>query len=396
MSAGPYRGVRVLDLTRVLAGPFCTLMLAELGATVIKVETPDGGDDARAIGPFLSGKSAYFTSLNRGKHSIALDLKQAGDRAIFEQLLSEADLLVENFRSGTMDRLGYGWEALQPKYPSLIYVAISGFGHTGPYRDRPAYDMVVQGMGGVMSLTGHPGGPPTRVGTSIGDLSAALFALSGVGAALYHRAQTGEAQKLDIAMLDCQVALLENAIARTVATGDAPGPLGARHPSITPFALFQTADRPIVIAAGNNGLYGALCGALAAPHLRNDPRFQTNDLRTEHHRALSQELERILAGHSAEHWLAVLEAAGVPAGPINDVKAVLADPQVAARNMIVTIADAQTGPLRAAGNPIKFSGFADPDGRPAAPILDGQGDAIRKQGFAGVGGNSGTHAKAQG
>ena len=270
MSKGPYAGIKVVDLTRVLAGPYCTMMLADLGATVIKVEVPVTGEDSRHIGPFIKGKSAYFTSVNRGKNSIALDLKSEADRAVFERLLSEADILIENYRGGTMEKLGYAWPGLHARYPRLIYCAVSGFGHTGPYRDKPAYDIVVQGMGGMMSLTGHPGTPPTRVGTSIGDITAGLFALSSLGAALFHRERTGEAQFVDIAMLDCQVALLENAIARTIATGNPPGPLGSRHPSITPFAAFQAADQHIIIAAGNDQLFNRLCDAIGAPADNND------------------------------------------------------------------------------------------------------------------------------
>jgi CoA:oxalate CoA-transferase len=381
MTEGPYRGLKVVDLTRVLAGPYCTMMLADLGATVIKAEAPGSGDDARHIGPFINGKSAYFMSLNRGKHSIALDLKAPDDRAVFERLLGEADLLVENYRGGTMEKLGYGWPTLHARFPKLIYAAISGFGHTGPYKEKPAYDMVVQGMGGVMSLTGHPGGPPTRVGTSIGDIAAGLFALSAIGAALYHRERTGEAQKVDVAMLDCQVAILENAIARYVATGKAPGPLGARHPSITPFAAFGTADRPIIIAAGNNQLFARVCQAIGALALAHDPRFKTNDTRNENHAALTTEMESALKARPAQQWLAALEAAGIPCGPINDVAQVLADPHVQSRNMVVTMEDTEAGTLKLAGNPMKLSAFTDAKTRPAAPKLDDAGETIRQAGF---------------
>ena len=223
---GPLKGVTVIDLTRVLAGPYCTLVLADLGARVIKVETPGGGDDSRTFGPFIEGKSAYFMSINRGKESISLNLKEEGDRAVFEDLLAGADVVVENFRAGTMERLGYGWEALHARFPRLIYAACSGFGHTGPYAGRPAYDVVVQAMGGIMSLTGQPGGPPTRVGSSVGDIVAGLFTAIGINGALYRRTMTGEGMKLDVSMLDCQVAILENALARYFASGEVPGPVG--------------------------------------------------------------------------------------------------------------------------------------------------------------------------
>ena len=384
MTPGPYSGLKVVDLTRVLAGPYCTMMLADLGATVIKVEPPVTGDDARHIGPFIKKKSAYFMSLNRGKHSIALDLKSATDREVFERLLGEADILVENYRGGTLEKLGYDWPALHARFPRLIYLAISGFGHTGPYKTKPAYDMVVQGMGGVMSLTGHPGNPPTRVGTSIGDLGAALFALSGLGAALYHRERTGEAQMLDIAMLDCQVALLENAIARYVATGQAPGPLGSRHPSITPFAAFAASDRPMIIAAGNNQLFTRLCETVGAPHLAADERFKTNELRNQNHAALTAALEAALSRRTADEWIKLIEAAGIPCGPINNVEQVLADRHVQSRNMVVTVEDAETGTLKLAGNPIKLSNSPDPTTRPPVPALNESGEAIRKSGFKAI------------
>jgi len=373
---GPLAGVTVIDLTRVLAGPYCTMVLADLGARVIKVEAPARGDDARHIGPFINGRSAYFMSLNRGKESIALDLKRERDRAIFERLLARADVLAENYRAGTLDRLGYGWPRLHASYPRLIYAATSGFGATGPYRARPAYDMVVQAMGGIMSLTGHPGGPPTRVGTSIGDIAAGLFTAIGVGTALFHRERTGEGMMIDVAMLDCQLAILENAIARYVATGEAPGPIGSRHPSITPFEAYATADGYIVIAAGNDPLFARMCEAIGAPELAGDARFTSNDLRTRNHEPLKREMERALASRGSAAWLALLEDHGIPCGPLQDVAQVMADPQIAARNMVVTADDPDAGRLRMAGNPLKLSGVADPPTRAPAPALDGDRAAI--------------------
>jgi CoA:oxalate CoA-transferase len=377
--AGPLAGITVVDLTRVLAGPYCTMVLSDLGARVIKVEAPGRGDDARHFGPFINGRSAYFMSLNRGKESIALDLKDDGDRALFEALLAPADVLVENFRPGAMEKLGYGWEALHARYPRLVYAAASGFGHSGPYARRPAYDMVVQGMGGIMSVTGQPGGPPTRVGTSIGDITAGLFTAVGVNAALFHRARTGQGMKIDVAMLDCQVAVLENAIARYCATGEVPGPLGARHPSITPFEAYATTDGHVIVAAGNDALFHRLCQAIGRPELADNPLFASNDLRCEHVEALKSELESTLTTRTTADWLAVLEAAGVPCGPINNVAQVLEDPQIAARNMVVAVDDPAAGPLKVAGNPIKMSAFPDPKARGPAPGLDGDRDRILGQ-----------------
>ena len=222
--SGPLSGLVILDLTRVLAGPYCTMVLSDLGARIIKVEAPEG-DDSRRYGPFINGISGYFTAFNRGKESIVIDLKQESDRNVFERLLAKTDVLVENYRPGTMEKLGYGWESLHRRFPGLIYAAASGFGHSGPYANRPAYDMVVQAMGGIMSITGQPGGPPTRVGSSIGDISAGLFTTIGIVSALYERARTGRGMKVDVAMLDCQVAILENAITRYFATGRPPGQL---------------------------------------------------------------------------------------------------------------------------------------------------------------------------
>jgi CoA:oxalate CoA-transferase len=368
---GPLAGILIVDLTRVLAGPFCTMVLCDLGARVIKVEAPGRGDDARHIGPFVGDESAYFMSLNRGKESIALDLKHAPDREVFEKLLARADVLAENFRPGVMQRLGYGWEALQGRHPRLILASTSGFGQTGPYAARPAYDIVVQAMGGLMSLTGHSGGPPTRAGTSAGDITAGLFAAIGIQAALLERQRSGRGTHVDVAMLDAQVAVLENAIARHAATGEVPGPMGSRHPSIAPFEALATGDGYIVVAAGNDALFRALCRTVGCPELVADERFVSNELRRRHVDALSDALGLALARQTSAHWLAELRRAGVPCGPMNDVAQVMMDPQVAARNMIVTTRGARGEAVKMAGNPIKLSGHDDPATRRRAPSLDG-------------------------
>ncbi len=377
-AAGPLSGITVVDLSRILAGPYCTMLMTELGARVIKVEPPERGDDARHYGPFVKGKSAYFQSINRGKESIALDLKNDEDRAILEDLLGTADVVVENFRPGTMEKLGYGWEVLHARFPRLIYASASGFGHTGPESKRPAYDMVVQGMGGIMSVTGQEGGPPTRIGASIGDLGAGLYTTIGVVSALFHRAMTGEGRKVDIAMFDCQLALLENAIMRYVVSGTPPGPLGARHPSITPFEVFTTQDGHIIIAAGNDALYRKLCEAIGRPELATDARYITNDLRNQHVDLLKATLEQTLATAGTTHWTTLLDKAGVPAGPINNVQQAIEFPQAAARNMLVTVNDPVMGSMPVVGNPIKIWGFDDPTTRPPAPVLDGDRAAILK------------------
>ncbi len=373
--SGPLDGITVIDLSRVLAGPFATMVLSDLGARIIKIERPDVGDDSRQIGPFKndsSGKpmSAYFTAINRAKESIALDLKSPDDRIIFEGLLAQADVLVENYRPGVMEKLGFGWDVLHAQFPKLIYAAASGFGHTGPYKQKPAYDMVVQGIGGIMSITGHKGGPPTRVGTSFGDIVAGLFTAIGVEAALLARAKTGAGQFVDIAMLDGQIAMLENAIVRYGVTGQIPEPMGARHPSITPFAAYQTNDGYIVIAAGNDDLWKTLCTALGAKSLLIDWRYISNAIRSEHWAELQTDLEEILIAKDTAEWITILEAAGVPCGPINNVAQALADPQVRARNMVVETAFENGDPLEVAGAPIKMSGYNDSPTRARAPRLD--------------------------
>ena len=373
---GPLSGVVVLDLTRVLAGPFCTMVLADLGARVIKVEAPERGDDARHYGPFVNGKSAYFMSLNRGKESIALDLKSEGDRGIFEALLAQADVLIENYRPGAMERLGYGWEELHARHPALIYASASGFGHSGPDAGRPAYDVVVQAMGGVMSMTGHPGMPPARVGTSVGDITAGLFSAIGINAALFRRAQSGEGVKLDISMLDCQVAICENAVARYFATGKIPGPQGARNPSITPFESFATKDDFIVIAAGNDAIFANLTRALGRPELADDERFSSNETRTANAEALKVEMEAALGTQTSAHWAQALDDAGVPCGPINNIKQVVEHHQVAARNMVVRCADPRAGEVRMSGNPVKMSNYPDPDTRAPSPELNADRAAL--------------------
>ncbi len=372
---GPLAGITVIDLTRVVGGPYCTMLLHDLGARVIKVEAPEG-DDGREIGPFVGERSASFTALNRGKQSIALNLKDKADRKIMDRLLANADVLVENFRPGTMERLGYGWEEIHEQYPRLVYAAMSGFGQSGPYRGKPAYDMVVQGMGGIMSVTGEPGSPPSMVGASIGDITAGLFTAIGINAALFHRELTGKGMMIDVGMMDCQVAIMENAIAQFLATGSAPGPAGNRHPSITPFESYRTQDGHVIVAAGNDNLFVKLCAAIGRVDLAEDERFETNAGRTQHADLLKTEIEAALAGKDTAHWLEVFEAVGVPCGPINDIAQALADPQVAARSMLLPVNDPETPDMKVAGNPVKMSAFPDLRAHRPAPKLDGDREKI--------------------
>ncbi|MGY8527536.1 CaiB/BaiF CoA transferase family protein [Paracidovorax citrulli] len=375
----PLSGITVVDLTRVLSGPYCTMMLADLGARVIKVEHPEGGDDSRQVGPFVDGQSAYFASINRNKESVALDLKKAEDRAVLDAMLASADVLVENFRAGVMDKLGYGWEAVHTRFPRLVYASISGFGQTGPYRNRPAYDMVVQAMGGLMSVTGELGGNPSRVGVSIGDIGAGLYATIGIQSALIQRMHTGSGERVDISMLDCQVALLENPIARYSATGQTPAPLGTRHPSITPFDLFATRDGFIVVAVGNDSLFARMCEALEQPGWIDDPRFCTVPARNEHHLELKACMEARLADGTTTEWAAILERAGVPHGPLNNVPQLLDNPHVHARGMLLDIGIGEGKALRVAGNPIKLGAGAQPLPVRNPPSLDQHGAALKAE-----------------
>lgn len=370
-------GLKVIDLTRVLAGPYATMLLADFGAEIIKIEVPKTGDDSRAFGPYVNGESAYFMSINRNKKSITLNLKTEEGKDILKKLVSQADVLVENFRPGTMEKLGLGYELLKEINPKLIYAASSGYGHTGPYSQKPAYDAVVQAMGGIMSITGQVGGKPTRVGTSIGDIAAGLFTAIGVLTALNYRNETGLGQKVDVAMLDCQVAMLENAIARYTSTGDVPKPGGNKHPSIVPFESFGTNDGDIMVAAGNDNLFQKLCSALNLQDAANDPRFASNPLRNENYEALKYILDKAFAEKSIDEWRAILDEAGVPNSPINTIDRVVEHPQVIARDMVQTVKHKVAGDVKMPGIAVKLSetpGMIET----AAPLLGEHNEEILK------------------
>jgi CoA:oxalate CoA-transferase len=367
---GPLHGVKVLDLTRVLAGPFCTTMLWELGADIIKIEQPGHGDDTRAFPPFLNGESVYFASINRGKRSLALDLKAEADRLVFERLLAQADVLVENFRPDTMARLGYGYDKLHERFPSLLYASISGFGHTGPYRDLPAYDLIVQALGGMISINGPEGGPGVRLGISLGDLAAGIFATTAISAALYERRESGLGRFIDIAMLDVQTMLLESALVRQFATGQAQEPTGSRHPVITPFDVFEAHDGPIAIACGNDHLFTQLCEALGRHDLAQDPRYKDLTARLVNHIHLKADINSVLLRKPVKVWLKHFHCRGIPSAPIQTMAEVVKDPQLQSRNMFVSVNDPEMGMLKMTGSPFKISGYPDEPTRPPAPKLD--------------------------
>jgi len=365
----PLENVKVLDLTRVLAGPYCTMLLSDLGAEVVKVEMPVCGDDSRTFGPFLNGKSMYFASINKEKKSISVNLKLEKGKQIIREMVKKFDVVVENFRPGTMEKLGLGYEDLKQINPRIIYAASSGFGHTGPLAHKASYDILAQAMGGIMSITGWPGTPPTRVGMSLGDISAGMFLAIGILAALNHRNSTGQAQKVDVSMLDCQVAMLENAITRYQVEGISPEPLGNRHPTIAPFQAYKASDDYFVIAVGNDTLWQKFCHAICRPGFACDPRFKTNALRAANVNALEQELSKIFSTRSAAEWVKIIDEAGVPCSPINKVDKILDNPQLTARNMLVNLNDPQAGTIKIAGNPIKICSLPERENRLPAPEI---------------------------
>jgi len=356
----PLDGLLVLDLSRVLAGPYCTMQLGDLGARVIKIEQPGRGDDTRAWGPpFVGRESAYFLSVNRNKESLALDLKHPRARPILDALLSRADVVVENFRPGTMERLGLGYAAIAARYPRIVYCSISGFGQTGPRRAEPGYDAMMQAEGGLMSITGAADGPPFRLGVAIGDIATGMFAVQGILAALFARersAQAGRGQHLDIAMLDAVTALLTYQASIAFTTGGTPARMGNRHPSIAPYDTFAAADGDFVLSVGNDDQFRRLARVLGRDDLAADPRFATNADRVMNYDALRRDLSPGLAARTRRDLLKVLTAAGVPSGAVRSVTEALADPQLAAREMIVPLEHLTAGPIRVIGTPLKLSG----------------------------------------
>lgn len=371
---GPLDGLLVADFSRVLAGPFAAMMLADLGARVVKVERPGEGDDSRGYGPFLDGRSLYFARVNRGKESVALDLKDPADLAVARSLALSADVVVENYRPGVMDRLGLGPDALLAESPRLVYCSISGFGHTGPWSQRPAYDAVVQGMSGIMAITGEQGGAPVKPGIPVADLAAGLYAFGGITSALLGRATTGQGTHLDIAMYDATVSLLEGAALSWLATGEDPSAIGNAHFAIAPFDTFSCRDRDITICAANDGLFAAMANALGLPRLAGDPRFASNADRHASRAALKAEVEAVLVTRDADHWLDALDLAGVPCGPLSSVAEAMGGEQARVRRMVV-----DAGGLPGPGNPVKASGYDDPVQRRPAPALDEHGAAVRRE-----------------
>jgi CoA:oxalate CoA-transferase len=357
LSEKPLAGLRVIDLTRVLAGPFCTMNLADLGAEVIKIELPGRGDDSRGFAPMTpEGHSGYFYSVNRGKRSVTVNLRKPEGAALILDLCKHADLVVESFKPGTMASFGLDFDKLREANPKIILCSISGFGQTGPRATEPSYDIVAQALGGTMSVTGEAGGAPMRCGVSIGDLAGGLYGVIAILAALRRRDRDGVGCHLDIAMLDCQVAMLEGAVARYSMSGEIPGSIGTRHPSITPFQRFHAADGYFVLGVGNEPIWARLCEAIGMPELREDPRFIRNPDRTAHHDELERILEERFATRPRAEWLDKLRAASVPCAPINNIAEVTRDEHLRSRSMIVAVDEPTLPGLIVPGSPIKTAG----------------------------------------
>ncbi len=367
--AKPLSGIKVLDLSRALAGPYCTLLLSDLGAEIVKVEIPERGDDARYYGPFKNDQSLYFLSLNRAKKSLTLNLKKEEGKQILKDIIKDFDVLIENYRPGTMEKLGLGYDVLKQIKPDLIYAASSGFGRTGPESRKPAYDLLAQARGGIMSITGWPEMPPTRVGMSTGDITAGMFTAIAINAALFHRERTGEGQLIDVAMLDSQVAILENALARYQVNGVSPGPMGNSHPTVSPFQAFKAKDQYFVLPIGNDKIWRDFCDSVGKEEWGKDPRFVTNAGRNENLQVLLPMLEELFITRNAVEWIEMIEANGVPCGLINDMKNVFEDKQVQARNMLVEVEDDIAGTIMIAGNPMKMSSIPEDSHRDPVPKL---------------------------
>jgi len=384
--AGPLSQIRVLDLSRVLAGPWAGQNLADLGAEVIKVERPKIGDDSRAFGPpwvkDRAGRdtkdSAYFTSANRGKKSITVNISSPAGQEIVRELARSSDVLIENYKFGDLTRYGLGYDDLKAVNPRLIYCSVTGFGQTGPYRERPGYDFMIQGMGGMMSVTGERGGEPMRAGVPVADIITGMYASIAICAALAHRAESGKGQHLDLALLDSQIALLAYQNTNYFATGTPPKRIGNLHPNIVPYQPFHTADGEVIIACGNDNLYRKFCEAAGCPELAGDARFATNGKRVENRAELTRLLQEIFARRPTREWLDLLEAAGVPNGPINDVAQVFEEPQVRARGVRVELDHPAAGKLPTVASPMRFSG-TPLEHKLAPPLLGEHTDEILRE-----------------
>lgn len=380
--------IRVFDLTRILAGPTCTQLLGDLGCDVLKIEKPAAGDDTRKWGPpFVTGKdgqptqeSAYYLAANRGKRSVGIDIATAEGQALARRLLAHCDVLVQNFKAGTLARYGLDYKSLEDDFPGLVYCSISGFGHTGPYKDRAGYDYLAQGYGGIMSITGAPDGEPMKVGVGIADIMCGMYASSAILAALHHKARTGEGQHIDLALLDSQVAWLANEGTNYLLSGQVPRRLGNEHPNIVPYKLFETKDGPVVLAAGNDAQFQRFCRFAGVPELGHDPRFATNAQRVQNRDALYARLVPLFQERGKAEWVDGLTAVGVPCGPVNTIAEVFEDPQIRHREMRIDMPHplAEDGTVPLLGNPIKMSATPPAYERPP-PFLGQHTDEVLEE-----------------
>ncbi len=372
----PLGNIRVLDLSRILAGPYCTMLLGDLGADVIKVERLGTGDDTRHWGPpFAAGESAYYLSCNRNKRGITLDLKSQEGRELAARLADRCDVLVENFLPGTLDGWGLSYAELSQRNPRLVYCSITGFGQTGPLRDEPGYDIMIQAMSGLMSITGEADGPPMKLGVAISDITAGLFACNAILAALLAREKTGRGDRIDMALFDATIGWLINMGSNYLVSGAVPHRQGTAHPNIVPYQAFQAADATLIIAVGNDAQFVKFCGVIGQPDLATDARFVTNALRIQNRALLIPQLAAEIVRRPTSEWLQKLEVAGVPCGPVNTIAQAFSHPQVAARDMLIEIPHPTIGQLKMSGSPLKLAGLADPPRRPP-PLLGEHTDEV--------------------
>ena len=377
--AGPLSGVTVLDFSRVVAGPYCTMLLGDDGADVVKIERPGQGDDTRQWGPpFVGGESAYYLAINRNKRSVAIDLQHPEGQALALDLAARADVVVENFRVGTMERLGLGYATLAERNPRLIYCGISGFGSTGPRRDQPGFDLMVQAFGGMMSITGHPDGPPAKAAVPLLDLATGISAHGAICAALYGRERTGRGCRVELSLFATQIALLMNAAGDYLAAGKVMGRQGTSHPSIVPYQGFAARDGYLIVAAPNDRLFRRLCGMLGHPEWADDSRFATNTGRVQHRDLLVGLIEAVTRERNVDAWVRALEAAGLPGGPINSVDRALEDPQVAALELVREVDHPTGGRIRLQAPFVQFDGAAPPIRQPP-PLLGEHTDAVLQE-----------------
>lgn len=381
-SSGPLCGIRVLELAQIMAGPTCGMMLADMGADVIKVEKIPEGDDSRGYRePRVNGVSAPFLVLNRNKRGLALDLKNPAGVEVLKRLVSQADVLTENYRKGTMEKLGVGYESLKKINPRLIYAAVSGYGRSGPLADRPGFDLIAQGFSGLMSITGHPGGPPAKTGNSVADINAGILACVGILAALIHRGKTGEGQCVETSLMEAAMQQTYWQAAMFFANGVSAGPLGSAHPLTAPYQAFKTRDGYVNIGGANQPNWERIADTLEHPQWKTDPRFQTNSLRLKNQEELAREIEKVLAQHDTREWIRRFDAAGVPVGPVHTIEEAFTHPQAIAREMVVETMHPKAGRVRGVGHPIKFSQLPRPAAKPAPELGEHSREILLEFGF---------------